>query len=100
MSDENKEALRIADALRAGEKVVLPRLYTISEVAAELGRVPHTIRVWGYNNRIPDHLKPTRTARGWRVWTREQIEGLKLWIIEEDLTPGKGLRNYEKDSKT
>lgn len=73
------------------------RLYTISEVAAELGRVPHTVRVWGYQDRLPAHLQPTRNSRGWRVWTREQIEGLKKWVIEADLTPGKGLPNRRQD---
>jgi hypothetical protein len=75
-----------------GADLVVHKQYTISEVAAELGRVPHTLRVWGYNNRLPKELQPTRNARGWRVWNREQIEGLKKWIIEEDMTPGKGLR--------
>jgi DNA-binding transcriptional MerR regulator len=67
--------------------------YTISEVAEALGRVPHTIRVWGYQNRLPVHLQPSRNKRGWRVWTKSQVEGLKEWIIEADMTPGKGLRN-------
>jgi len=66
--------------------------YNIGEVAKEIGRVPHTIRVWQSNNRLPAHLLPTRNKRGWRVWTREQIEGLKTWIIEEDMTPGKAFR--------
>ena len=72
--------------------------YTISEVATAIGRVPHTIRVWGYDERLPDDLKPTRNSRGWRVWTADQIEGLKAWIIENDMQPGKGLREYS-DSK-
>lgn len=72
-------------------------VFTISQVAKELGRVPHTLRVWGYDNRLPVHLQPYRNGRGWRVWTREQIEGLKEWIITEDLRPGKGLENYKKN---
>lgn len=71
--------------------------HTISEVAAILGgRSPHTLRVWGYQNRLPEHLKPTRNARGWRVWSAEQIEGLKQWLIDEDMRPGKGLPNVRK----
>jgi hypothetical protein len=68
------------------------RLYTISEVAEEIDRVPHTIRVWQYNNRLPKELLPSRNKRGWRVWTREQIEGIKKWIVEADMTPGKAFR--------
>ena len=72
------------------------RQYTISEVAKELGRVPHTIRVWGYDDRLPEELRPSRNARGWRVWTASQIQGLKKWIIDEDMSPGKGLRKYSE----
>lgn len=72
------------------------REFTISEVAEALERVPHTIRVWGYNDRLPDHLRPKRNARGWRVWTAEQVEGLKQWLIDEDMRPGKGLPNVKK----
>jgi hypothetical protein len=94
MTDNESRALEIGEQLRSGgTNLVVPRLYTISEVASELGRVPHTVRVWEYDKRLPNELLPTRNARGWRVWTRQQIEGLKRWIIEEDLTPGKGLRN-------
>lgn len=76
---------------------MVERLYTISEVAKELGRVPHTVRVWQYQNRLPEHLKPARNERGWRVWTAAQIEGLKKWVIDEDLTPGKGLRREHRN---
>lgn len=74
----------------------MDRTYSIGEVAEILGRVPHTIRVWGYSNKLPEHLRPARDDRGWRYWTEEQVEGLKRWIIEEDIRPGKGLRQYNE----
>jgi len=64
----------------------------IGEVAAILNRVPHTLRVWEYDKRLPEHLLPGRDNRGQRIWTYEQVEQLKQWIIDEDMTPGKGLR--------
>ncbi len=63
--------------------------YTIHEVAEALGRVPHTVRMWERNNRLPGWLLTRRNARGWRVWTEEQVEGLKQWIIDADMRPGK-----------
>lgn len=65
---------------------------SIGDVAHELGRVSHTLRVWEYSGRLPDHLKPRRDDRHWRWWTREQVEGLKQWIIDEDMRPGKAFR--------
>jgi len=67
------------------------RLYSIGEVADELNRVAHTIRIWEYQGRLPEHLLPLRDERGWRWWSKEQVEQLKEWIIKEDLRPGKGL---------
>lgn len=67
------------------------QLYSIGEVADELDRVPHSIRIWLYKGIVPKHLQPQRDERNWRYWTREQIEGLKEWMIEMDLRPGKGL---------
>jgi DNA-binding transcriptional MerR regulator len=71
---------------------------TIGEVAKELGRVSHTIRQWERDNRLPEFLLPERDENGWRVWTPEQVEMLKLWIVEANLVPGKGLPfNKEKN---
>ena len=67
------------------------RLYSIGEVAEELDRVSHTIRIWEYHGRLPKHLLPSRDDRGWRQWTKLQVEQLKQWVIDENLTPGKGL---------
>lgn len=63
----------------------------IGEVSERLNRKPHTIRVWIYQNKLPEHLLPYRDEKNWRYWTSDQIEGLKNWIISEDVRPGKGL---------
>lgn len=75
------------------------KLLSISEVAQRLGRVPHTVRVWEYDKRLPEHLLPQRDERGWRWWTEEQVEGIKQWIKDEDIRPGKGLRGKSTSVK-
>ena len=82
----------------------MSKLYSIGEVADELNRVPHTIRIWIYNNRLPEHLLPQRDERNWRWWTQEQVDGLKQWVIDEDMRPGRALRTtmknkYEKNKE-
>ena len=64
---------------------------TIGEVSKELGRVAHTIRQWERDKRLPIELLPGRDENGWRVWSPDQVEGLKKWIEESDLRPGKAL---------
>ena len=71
------------------------RLYTIGEVADELDRVPHTIRIWIYQNRLPDELLPQRDERNWRYWTEKQLYELKQWVVEQDMRPGKGLNTVQ-----
>jgi DNA-binding transcriptional MerR regulator len=71
------------------------RLYTIGEVADELDRVPHTIRIWMYQNRLPNELLPQRDERNWRYWTEAQLDGLKQWVIDQDMRPGKGLQTVQ-----
>jgi len=66
----------------------------IREAAKMLDRQPHTLRTWEYNDMLPDHLMPQRNERGWRYWTPEQIEGIKRWLVESDIRPGRGLRDY------
>lgn len=73
------------------------KLYSIGEVAEELNRVPHTLRIWEYHNRLPENLLPSRDERGWRWWTHEQVEALKEWVITEDMRPGKSLRTTMKN---
>lgn len=71
----------------------MEELLHIADVAAELDRVPHTIRMWEHHGRLPDHLLPSRDERGWRIWTRDQVEALKVWMRDVDLTPGKYFRD-------
>ena len=73
------------------------RLYSIGEAAEALDRVPHTLRIWIYQNRLPEHLLPQRDDRNWRYWTEEQIEGLKQWVVDQDMRPGKGLMTTNKE---
>lgn len=78
--------------------------YYIGEVAEELDRVPHSIRIWIYKGIVPKHLLPQRDERNWRFWTQEQIDGLKEWMILSDLRPGKGLQSimlkrYEEEKR-
>lgn len=60
----------------------------IIDVAHELDRVPHTLRTWEREGRLPEELLPHRDERGWRYWTEDQVEGLKKWIIDEQIRPG------------
>ena len=69
----------------------MSKLLKIGDVAHALKRVPHTVRIWDISGRLPENLRPSRDERGQRVWTEEQLEGLKAWVIEADLRPGKGL---------
>ena len=64
---------------------------TVGEVSKRLDRVPHTIRQWERDNRLPEELLPGRNENGWRVWSVEQVELIKQWIIDSDLRPGKSL---------
>ncbi len=66
----------------------------IGDVALMLGRVAHTIRGWEREGRLPENLRSHRDERGWRYWTPDQVEGIKQWIIDEDIRPGKGLRTH------
>jgi hypothetical protein len=70
----------------------------INEAAELVGRKPGTLRSWEYNDMLPKHLLPARNNRGWRFWTPEQIEGIKRWLIDEDIRPGKGLVHYRPDA--
>lgn len=65
------------------------KLLRISEAAKRLDRVAHTLRLWEYQERLPDRLMPSRDSRGWRVYTEAQVDELKQWMIDEDMRPGK-----------
>ncbi len=66
----------------------------IGDVALMLDRVSHTVRGWERDGRLPPELQSKRDERGWRYWTPEQVEGIKNWIVENDIRPGKGLRAH------
>lgn len=74
----------------------MSKLLLIGEVADRLDRVSHTVRQWERDKRLPLELIPARDENGWRIWTEEQVNGLKNWIIEEDIRPGKGLETSKK----
>jgi DNA-binding transcriptional MerR regulator len=67
------------------------QLLTIGEVSKQLGRVSHTIRQWERDGRLPKRLLPGRDENGWRVWSQDQVEELKVWMEKEDMRPGKAL---------
>ena len=71
----------------------------ITEVAELINRRPHTIRDWERKGVLPDSLKSNRSSRGWRYWTNQQIQGIKEWMKEEDMRPGKGLPHYKPTDK-
>ena len=70
------------------------RIY-IREAAELLNRRMGTLRKWEHLGILPEHLIPHRGERGWRYWTPDQIEGIKTWMIENDMRPGKGLPHYD-----
>lgn len=74
--------------------------YTIREVAQFVNRRSHTIRDWERQGRLPAELLPIRTERGWRVWTRQQIDGILDWMTVNDMRSGKGLVHYHPDAET
>ena len=63
----------------------------IGEAAELLDRRVGTIRKWHREGRLPEELQPQRDERDRRYWTRAQVEGLREWMIETDMRPGKGL---------
>ena len=66
----------------------------IRELSVMLNRSPHTIRDWERSGRLPRHLRPLRSERGWRYWTPDQAHQLAQWMVDEDMRPGKGLPHY------
>lgn len=67
----------------------------IAELARRVNRRPATIRAWERHGLLPEELLPKRSDRGWRYWTPSQVEGIKTWMVEQDLRPGKGLPHYK-----
>lgn len=67
----------------------------IGEVAQAVNRRISTVRSWERLGMLPKHLLPNRDHRGWRTWTPEQVEGIKKWMKDEDIRPGKALKWYK-----
>lgn len=66
----------------------------IGEVAQAVNRRISTVRSWERLGMLPKGLLPKRDHRGWRTWTPEQVEGIKKWMVDEDIRPGKALKWY------
>lgn len=66
----------------------------IREAADILNRRMGTLRKWEQTGVLPKELRPSRGDRGWRFWTREQIEGMKEWIRETQRYSGRALQGY------
>jgi hypothetical protein len=74
-------------------------LVTIREVAAAIDRKPATLRDWERRGILPKSLRPVaRNSRRWRCWRPEQVEGIKQWMEERNIYPGKGLSHYQPDT--
>lgn len=71
----------------------------IREAADLLNRRMGTIRKWEQMGVLPLHLRAHRGIRGWRYWTRDQIESLKDWIRDTDRRSGKALKNWNPTEK-
>ncbi len=72
----------------------------ISDAAVRLNRTIGTLRKWDRTEFLPEHLRPARGERNRRYWTEDQIEQILVWMVEEDVRPGKGLpHNSERPSE-
>lgn len=69
----------------------------MSEACELVGRKPATLRDWERRGVLPRKLRSKRSARGWRYWTEDQIEGIRQWMRDNDMRPGKGLPHYNPD---
>ena len=78
----------------ATEEETKEKLY-ITEVADAVNRKPATVRDWERRGVLPKHLQANRADRGWRYWTPEQVDGIKQWMLDVDMRPGKGLPHYK-----
>ena len=58
--------------------------YSIGEVAAQLGESVSLVRFW--TNSFPKFIKPSRTAKGNRQFTREDLDTLKQihYLVKND----------------
>ena len=75
-------------------------LYTIGEVAEILGENTSLVRFW--SNEFPKFIKPQRTAKGNRLFTKEDVETFKhihLLVKVEGLTLEGAAKRLKGDKK-
>ena len=75
-------------------------LYTIGEVAEILGESTSLVRFWA--NEFPKFIKPQRTAKGNRLFTKEDVETFKhihLRVKFEGLTLEGAARRLKGERK-
>lgn len=75
--------------------------YSISETAEILGESASLVRFW--TNNFPKYIKPHRTAKGNRQYTKEDIEVLKqlhLLIKENGMTLEGAAKRLAADRRT
>ena len=65
------------------------KTYTVGELAEEVNRSTHTVRLWDTYKKLPLELRAHRDETNWRFWTEEQVEGIKIWLL--DIKPGSGV---------
>jgi hypothetical protein len=80
--------------------VTEPEKVYIAALARTLNRREDTCRGWCRTKKLPSDLMPQRDTTstgglGWRYWTPEQVRGIKRWMVERNMTPGAGLRNFD-----
>src|SRR5690606_38407703 len=72
-------------------------LVGIREAAEFLNRRPATLRMWEREGKLPKGLRPRRNSRGWREWTKAQLEEIKREWMPKHAVQGSGLPHYEPD---
>jgi hypothetical protein len=62
-------------------------------------RRPATIRMWEREEWLPKKLLPKRNENGWRYWTSAQVEGIKKWMKDNDMRPGRLVADPEAEAE-
>ena len=60
---------------------VSDKLLTIGQAAKSLNRKPRTLRQWEADGFLPEHLFPSRDGANRRVYTADQVEHIREWLI-------------------
>ena len=74
--------------------------YAIGEVAEELGISTSNVRFWA--NKLSDIIKPHKNKKGNRLFTRGDVENLRLiyYLVKEKGLTLEGARMKIKENKT